>query len=281
MKKSNIAFFTVVFPANINYLHDFFNTLKNQTIKNFDIIIVNDGIDSFNEFLIAYAEFNIVELKYSDTPSKNREFGINYIINNKYEIIIFGDSDDYFETNRVEVCIDKLNNYDIVVNDITLFDNSNLFEKKYFSNRLENNSEIELNFIREKNIFGLSNTAIKINLLKNISIPDNLIAVDWYLFSILLLYKYKAVFTNETISYYRQYENNIVGIKKPSKESILQGLSTKIKHYESLLDNDTVYNNMYKEMMTLKTKIQNEQYLELFKKHKINNPLWWEEIKLI
>ena len=36
------AFLTTIFEMNKRYLQDFFKSLKNQTYKNFDIIVVND-----------------------------------------------------------------------------------------------------------------------------------------------------------------------------------------------------------------------------------------------
>ena len=55
-------------------------------------------------------------------PIENREKGINYCINQGYDILIFGDSDDYFSRNRVEKSIELLSKYSIVVNDLNLFD---------------------------------------------------------------------------------------------------------------------------------------------------------------
>ena len=90
-----IAFLTTIFPMKREYIYDFFNSLEQQTYKAFDIIVVNDGFENFEEIKKEYETLNIIELKYSNTPARNREHGINYCINNRYDIIIFGDSDDF------------------------------------------------------------------------------------------------------------------------------------------------------------------------------------------
>ncbi len=207
-----IAFLTTIFPMKVEYLYDFFNSLEKQTYKNFDIIVVNDGYENFKLIIDKYNTLDIIEVKYSNTIAKNREYGISYIIENDYNILIFGDSDDYFKENRIEKSVELLNSYDIVVNDLSLFDEDSIYINKYISNRIENKTEINFKFIEDKNIFGLSNTALNMNILEKIEFNKDLVAVDWFLYKSLLKLKYSAIFTNETETYYRQYENNTIGL---------------------------------------------------------------------
>jgi glycosyltransferase involved in cell wall biosynthesis len=207
-----IAFLTTIFPMKEQYLIDFFNSLKRQTYKGFDIVVINDGYDGFEDLSKKYSELNIIELKYQNRPAKNREYGINYVIDNGYDILIFGDSDDYFSENRVQQSIEFLDRYDIVVNDLSLFDEGGIYEKCYISNRVKNNTIVKYDFIKDKNIFGLSNTAINLNILDRLTIDKDIVAVDWFIYKKLLKERYIAIFTNETVTYYRQYGNNTVGL---------------------------------------------------------------------
>ncbi|MDN5059235.1 glycosyltransferase [Aliarcobacter butzleri] len=264
-----VAFLTTIFPMNKQYLYDFFNSLVEQTYKNFEIIVVNDGYEYFEEIKKSYNKnLKIIELQYSNTPAKNREYGINYCIDNKYDILIFGDSDDFFQKNRVEKSLELLKENDIVVNDLSLFDERGIYEEKYISNRLENLQEIDFEFIKDKNIFGLSNTAINLNNLEKIILPEHLIAVDWYIFTILLVHGKKAIFTNETVSFYRQYQENIVGIKEIDENSFQKGVDVKRRHYEVL--------NKISKQFDLELKRLNN--LEIYNVKRIKNPLWWELI---
>lgn len=264
-----IGFLTTIFPMKEQYIYAFFDSIKNQTYKNFDVIVVNDGYEKFEELKSIYnQDLNIIELEYSNTPAKNREYGINYCIDNNYDILIFGDSDDYFEKNRIEKSLELLNNYDIVVNDLNLFYENGVYEEKYISNRIENLCEVDFEFIKDKNIFGLSNTSIKLNNINKIVIPDDLIAVDWYIFSILLLKNKKAIFTNETTSFYRQYQQNTIGLKELNEVAFKNGINVKKKHYEALNKIYKQFNLELHRLNNLKFKINNS----------IKNPLWWELI---
>lgn len=211
-----IAFLTTIFPMKEEFLYDFFDSLKKQTYKSLDIIVVNDGFKKFDNIKNFYKELNITELKYQNTIAKNREFGINWCIKNGYDILIFGDSDDYFEKNRIEISLKLLKKYDIVVNDVTLFNENGIIIKKYFSKRLSDYFEFDYNFLRDKNICGFSNSTVNLKIVDEVKFDKDLKIVDWYFYKNLLT-KTKAVFTNETVTYYRQYTNNLLGLKEYKK----------------------------------------------------------------
>ena len=210
----NVAFLTTIFPMKEQFLNDFFDSLSRQTYDKFDVIVVNDGYDNFYDVKIKYQNLSIIELPYSDTPAKNREYGINYCIDNKFDILIFGDSDDYFSNNRITKSVKLLSDHEIVVNDLTTFDKTGIIQHKYISTRVKNNSIINYSFIKDKNIFGMSNTAINLNILDKVKFDDSLVAVDWLMFKDLLKLGHKAIFTNEIISYYRQYSDNTIGLRE-------------------------------------------------------------------
>ena len=198
---------------NEKYLYDFFDSLKNQTYKNFDTVVINDGYKKFDKIKNEYRHnLNIIEVQYSSTPAKNKEYGINYCIDNKYDVLIFGDSDDYFQNNRVKKSLEFLNKTDVVVNDLSLFNKNGVFKEKYISHRINNLDVIDVEFIRDKNIFGMSNTAIKLKKLSKVLFDEKIIAVDWFFFKRLLEKGFKAIFTNETVTYYRQHEKNSIGL---------------------------------------------------------------------
>lgn len=284
MIMNKIAFLTVLYPINDSIVDLFFNSLVNQTNKSFDIIIVNDGFSDIEHFKEKYCNLNIIEIKNSNNIAKNRELLIRFAIEKKYEIAVFGDIDDYFESNRVEISTKFLNSYDIVVNDLITFGIEH-FKEKIISKRIENLSTISINYIVRKNIFGLSNTAINLKGLhsKDIVFPSDLIAVDWYFYSNLLLSGKKAIFTNETLTYYRQYENNTIGIGNVSEKNILKSIEVKLIHYRYMKEKSEIFRTEFSRIERLSYRLNSDHRLldiACRNTESIQNPLWWEVTEL-
>ncbi len=275
MNKINkkIALFTTIYPMRKDFLIQFFDSLVAQSYKDFDIIVVNDGCEVFRDIKNQYKQLNIIELEYSNSIAKNREYGINHCIENKYDILIFGDSDDYFESNRVEKSVEILHDSDIVVNDVSLFGEGIAASEKYFSNRIQNNQLIDLEFVLDKNIFGLSNTAISLKSMSKVEIPEDLIAVDWFVFGVLLYAKKTARFTNETVTYYRQYDKNLVGLKTLTEDSYKKGRRVKEIHYQNMMKACGKF-PFEQKLQEVRQSVfaLNEQ------KRQILYPFWWELI---
>ncbi|MBJ05267.1 MAG: hypothetical protein CMP65_05155 [Flavobacteriales bacterium] len=255
MKKSNTAFLTTVFPKSEQYLDEFFKSLVNQTDLDYDLIVVNDSFKEFNIYKNKYKNLNIIELKSQDSHIQNRINGINYVLENNYLYLIFGDSDDYFSNDRVAILKKILFNYDIAVNDLVLFDDSN---------RIENIFK-DIKFIKKdlinKNIFGLSNTALRTNIFKKIKInsDNSIIAFDWYLFSIFIFNDYSFKFTSKTQTFYRQHDSNTLGLNFKIDDKYLNKLiDIKMKHlfalnkYFSLDNNKKLYKIFRNELDLLK-----------------------------
>lgn len=215
------ALLTTIFPDNIKYLDDFLKSLLEQTYSKFDVVIVNEGYQRVDQLIQQYFPLNIIPLEAGINPVENREHGINYCISHQYDILVFGDSDDYFSSNRIEKSIELLSNHSIVVNDLSLFNEEGIYEHNYLSNRLSNYTEIDYDYIKNKNIFGLSNTALNVNILERVKFDKDLIALDWFLYKSLLRKGNSAIFTNETITYYRQHNNNTVGLKSNNGDYLL------------------------------------------------------------
>lgn len=286
---ASIAFFTVVYPSSEKYLDAFLCSLENQTLKDFDTFIVNDGIETFDSYK-GRCENRIIELRFKGGLSKIREFGIQHIVRSgKYDVVVFGDSDDLFAANRVEKVTELLKKADIAVNDLDLIDaDGNIMSKNYLSVRLNNRDEIGADFILDKNLFGLTNTAVRIELLDKVRFEDDLIATDWFLFGSLIEKGCKAVFTNETTSLYRQHDANVVGMRRLTKDGLLKGIKAKTIHYRSMTRVNGKYAELYEKFkwfedaLTSDAELLDASFNRVTAQNKnIKNPLWWEEIRLV
>ncbi len=118
----NQALISVIIPVyNVEeYLHECVDSVINQTYKNLQIILVDDGsTDSSGKICDEYAEndkrITVVHQKNAG-PSKTRNTGLSQA-NGKY--IYFLDSDDYIENNALELLIDTAESNDA---DLVFFD---------------------------------------------------------------------------------------------------------------------------------------------------------------
>jgi len=276
-------FLTVVYPECEPFLKDFVSSLARQTVKTFDVLLLNDGC---KDTLPVHELENIpiIEINvFNKTPAQIREYGIRYAIEKGYKYIIFGDSDDWFDENRIEVSLDILSNYDIVVNDLNIaYDIDCVIKKKYFSERIKDMQEVKIEDVIDKNLFGLSNTAIKLDNIKMISVDEGLIAIDWFIYSTFLLTGAKACFTANTSTYYRQHSDNTIGISDLTEDKLRRGLLVKLKHYHEMSKLHNRYTKFYYEYKELASQLDDQamikKYLHELIEHPIEFPMWWEEV---
>jgi len=282
--QQHVAVLTTVYPQVGEYLDMFLATLEKQTLRNFDLVIVNDGIDSLDALCEQRDNLACRLVDGRATPASNREAGIRYCLNAGYEYVIFADADDYFDPTRVAVSIAKMRSMvaDCVVNDVHLVtESAQPVVESYFSRRLTNNQFVRIDDIMHGNIFGLSNTAVRTTCLSGVQIDADLVAVDWYLFTVLLLRGCRAVFTNEANTFYRQHSSNTVGLGAVTIESVKRAVSVKSGHYSVLAARYSEFTELSRYYTRLAAQLTDEGYMrKYFSKcleHLPEYPFWWEE----
>ncbi|MDD2986292.1 hypothetical protein [Flavobacterium sp.] len=274
------VFCSVIFPANLPYFEDFIRSLENQTDTAFTLLLFNDGIAELEDYL-KNTSLNYQLVKIQGSIPQTRTYVLSFLKHSHFSKIIFGDTDDYFSENRVEVCKKLLEDYDIVANDLVLVSqNKTVLGDLFWKNRKEVAQPINLASITHYNFLGLGNTAINRNVLpEQISFNSDLIAIDWFLFSVILQSDVKVVFSSESHVFYRQHDANSIGRKTMTFADFKKGITIKLNHYRTLaLHNPDfkVLANQYEAFMPQLT----ADYFNEISKQKIENPFWWEEIQL-
>lgn len=277
---SNNVVLTTLFDMKWDFIVEFFNSLSLQDYKDFDVLVVNDGFEKLDLIKRTYRSLNIIELEGVNCISMNRQHLIN-TAKKFYTKGIFCDADDYFSANRVGLSISLLNDYEIVVNDLDILFNQVITEKSYFSNELSNKAEIRIECILEKNYFGLSNTAINLSCIDPVFFDNRLKVVDWYFFTNLLLNEKRAVFTNETKTYYRQHSDNLAGIGNRDYEQILKEVSVKKMHYQLMSEVDSKFVNYVQALNQYIARISRETDSKREFQVRMNTShAWWSLINL-
>ena len=283
MKK--VCVFSVIFPANLAYFDDYLVSLNNQDFKNFDIVLLNDGVKNLNSILDNYKklEFKIYPVKGS--PAEIRQKGIEILSDSDYEKIIFADTDDYFSVNRISMSLQLLESYDVAVNDVSLVtEDKVVFGENYISHSLKDNTTFDYNYLINKNILGLSNTAINRNILSKVKIDSEIVAVDWFLFTVWLVKrKTVCVFSNKAITFYRQHSANTAGMGAVTEAGILKAIKVKLVHFKNLSHLGSTFGQLYAKFEALNSGIKDtvfrRKYIAHIQSFNLKYPLWWEEAK--
>ena len=191
------------------YLDKCISSLINQTKKDIEIILVNDGsTDKSEEIIKSYKDKRI---KYYKNKNKgigySRNFGIDKS-NSKY--IMFLDSDDYLDINACEKLFNKIekDSSDVVISDFTIVHNGNEkveVIKEFKKTNLNKNSDIllDINLSPWNKIY--SSKLIKDN---NIRFPEDIKYED-VLFVLACLDKANNISKlNKALNYYVVRDNS-------------------------------------------------------------------------
>ena len=278
--KPNTLFFSVTYPGVHHYLERFFHSLDSQTFPGFDILICNDGLPGLTSYIPTDLKPRTTVMNINATgPTDARAQVLEYIKKQDYTFIISGDADDYFAANRVEVCVKLLNEHAIVINDVSIVDHEGtcLYDH-YFSRRLENESSVELDFLLDKNIFGLTNSSFRRDALIRVDpkpLNPGIIAYDWFLVTSMLMQNYSAIFTDRTTSFYRQHESNIAGLGKVTIGTIKKAYQVKKAHYTEFSSKDKRFQSLLHKLEHQAPLIHEINRLNL--KNATNDLFWWED----
>lgn len=255
---NKVALFTVFYPGAETYIGEFFDSVLDQTYKDFDLIIVNDGYKD-KKLSSLCPNLSVVELRGDATISGNRAIGINYAIDKDYNYLFLCDVDDYMHPARVEHVLRSFGNNDIIVNDLDIVGTDRkLIVKDYFQKSISANTILDKDFVKDKNIFGFSNSALKVSALSKVSFPTDLKVVDWYFFTQLLNEGLKAQFLDESLTEYRQHSKNLIGISSFTIDVFKKLIELKKEQYSYMKEVYPVYQKLYDQMIDLSKLPNNE-----------------------
>lgn len=191
------------------YLNKCINSLLNQTLKDIEIIIINDGSTDNSEKIIK--EFNDERIKYIPQENqgigKTRNKGIK-LAKGKY--IVFVDSDDYIATTFCEKLYQKAEKEHLDIVFCDYFEDKGYLKEIRFPNispasSLKDNPQI----VNKINLGPCNKIYLRELLLKNdIFFVENLKYEDAPFVIKSLIYASKIGKINECLTYYVIHENS-------------------------------------------------------------------------
>ena len=215
---------TVIVPVyNVeNYLNKCLDSLINQTYKNLEIIVINDGsTDNSGEICQEYAQKDnrIVYIeKENGGPSDARNAGLDRMTGS---YVTFVDSDDWIELDYVEILYKKITEYqaDIAVGNYYSFNEAegmyyfHIFGDSYYEKVYDNVSIFEnLYESQEMKSFALISVfgkLYKADLVKHLRFDIGKLGEDGYINQKLYLLVQKVIYINQGLYAYRQRSGSI------------------------------------------------------------------------
>lgn len=227
---TDISIIVPVYNAE-KYLKKCLDSLVNQTKKELEFILINDGsTDKSEEIIKTYKDKRIKYFKHKNQGiGKTRNFGIEKS-SGKY--IMFLDSDDYFSNDACEILYKEAEKEkaDLIVFDYYRVEKGNLNEVKIESFNATNIKD-DPNLLLKVNL-GPCNKIYKSDLIKNndIKFEENLKYEDT-LFVVKAIYNAKKIIKlNRFLHYYMIHEKSETTVRDERVFDILK-IVDKIRTY--------------------------------------------------
>lgn len=297
-----IVYGVVVYECDLFdiFSRDFFRSIADQDNTEFDLLIISDDVPR-NKLDKAVSDSNLncrVIFKYANgqhSPLELREFLIQKATTLEYDVLVVGDFDETTTNNRVSSIKRNIKTSSLAFNDFYLVDRNNrlISDKSCFSEKAIPDTVDNVEAILSKNFIGLGSTAINLKRpeIKDLVFPPNILAVDWFLATWILLRGGKEVALRDTFAYYRQHESNLVGFDFSLDGSKLdKGTAVKKAHYKFFSNfpssHKSVFKDLYKSIVEVERYNQNPtQRLEYINRvnHRFDTSsfVWWENIKTL
>lgn len=213
------------------YIKEQLSSILSQLSEKDEIIVSDDSsIDKTVEIIESFKDKRIKILKNNKfrQPNLNFENALKY---SKGDIIFLSDQDDVWVENKVEIILNQLKKYDLIVSDAFITDKKlNITNESLFS-EVNSNRGILKNII--KNTYYGCCMAFKRKVLKKaLPFPKTReIGHDLWLGIIADRY-FKVKFLKEKLIYFRRHENTLTTIKKSKRRLIVKLLGrVKVLYY--------------------------------------------------
>lgn len=252
MESSLISIIVPIYNVE-DYLNECIVSLLNQTYKNIEIILVDDGSPDkcpqiCDEFAQKDNRIRVLH-KTNGGLSDARNYGINYA-RGKY--ICFVDSDDFVSNDYIEFLYNNLitNNVDISMCGFTNYFNSEKmicklnFEKNKIYDKM--NAHIYLNVLGYFDVASW-NKMYKKELFNDIRFPIGKTCEDWRIMYKVIDLSNKVCYDSSVKYYYRRRENSITTTKNVRMDAI-EAVQESIKFYKEK-KYDSVLPYVYQSLM--------------------------------
>lgn len=241
--KDKISIIVPIYNTD-KYLAECIESIINQTYKNLEIILINDGSSDKSLEICNYFKEKDRRIVVINQVNMGVAYSRNIGIKNATgDYIAFVDSDDKIKPNMFQKLIEisKKNNADISMCEFEVIDEkgnniNNELKKKYVEKEFENTINVlkgdrKFEILYKGSITGLAGIVIwnklyKRKLIKSLKYKDGTIHEDEAMSHIILNRANMVVYTKETLYLYRKRQGSITSKEYSiDRQQILDGLN--------------------------------------------------------
>ena len=278
LENDKISVIVPVYNAS-KYLEKCLRSIINQSYKNLEIILINDGssdesLKICNKYKTIYSNIKVIDLIKNCGVSYARNQGI---LNLSGKYIIFIDADDWLEYNMIEILYSNLieSNSDISICDYYI----NYEDKEEVHNNLTDDEiiidkEIMYKYLIDENYFGgyLWNKMFKKEIIDDFKLKFNeevKICEDLLFIAELLKNINKIIYCpSQKLYHYRRTQSSAVNFSYSEKDT------TKLIPLKYLIDNNIAFDRLFYDYVIL-----NCQSIYILKKIGKNDEIMLKKMK--
>lgn len=216
----------------------------NQTYKNIEILLINDGSSDKTQNIIEnYKKYeNIIIInKVNSGVSDTRNLGLQRASG---DFVMFVDADDYIDSDYIEKMINVANDYDLIISGYKEIKDNNIEYKSIYKKSIIKNKTIDITFPKKKSDYFSTiefnpcwKMLISMSLIKNNKINFN---SDIKYGEDMLFSLFCYIFSKKTIYLlnfgYNYCINDYSAMNKMSLEHIKKYYEDNLKVYEIITD---------------------------------------------
>jgi hypothetical protein len=235
MRSERLAVHTTVYPGAEPYLAAWYQSIQQQTDKEFDLYISVDSL-SDKDLRTAFACKPCATLLKGgpkSSPAQIRSLALGVLVDH-YDAVVLVDSDDVLEPSRISAARTAMRRYDVAGCALQLIDEAGQDMGFIFGPTASADFD---NLLPCHNIFGLSNSAYRSRVLRHcLPIPDDCELIDWLLST-------RAWARGATLGFdftprmaYRRHARNVTPLLPPfTAQQVLHSARLVVGHYRLVL----------------------------------------------
>jgi hypothetical protein len=238
---ARIAFCAALYEAGRPYLPDFLAGIRAAARGHEACLIA--AIDDLVRPRYAFSDLQgevpveLAQAPARSSPAAVRRLMLGTALRSGADVLVFSDMDDVLLADAADLHLAALEDAAFSYGDLCLMDAAgDDLHQRFYDGAGVPQAVASGDAILRRSFLGLSNTAIRADRMTvaALQVPDDIAAVDWWLFATLLQAGRRGARTAAPVARYRLYQSNALGAGVPaSPDALRRTYAIMQRHYQA------------------------------------------------